>query len=269
MVTFRKKSRFFVSSDFNAFDTSIAESVEDNVIAARQYVVDNRFKVLHFDNHSGNGLKDFFQLHRLYPHWQLQHLTNVYWPYPIANGGWVDYLRLGYGKEKALVQDLAKRSGVFKEITNLGERDAVAFYCVTQLQIGLNSEVWWINLYIDKKGWLEQYNLLDKLLNRKFEEEFLKLLDNIANEEYAFYIYPYSDGDILEFYDGDKFINEMRNFRTNGQSCSISIEKTHEPNDINNNKDMLAYLKGEFSKLLPLYNFISWHPKSNNFLKGL
>jgi len=98
-----------VDSDFKAFDESLAQSVDDRVIAARQYVVDNRFKVLHFDHQSGNGLKDYFQGNKLYPHWQLQHLTNVYWPYPAANGGWVDYLGMGYGKERSLVSRSRKK----------------------------------------------------------------------------------------------------------------------------------------------------------------
>lgn len=48
---------------------------------------------------------------------------------------------MGYGKEKELVKELVKelahRSGIFTEVTDTGTREAIVFYCVTQLQIGL------------------------------------------------------------------------------------------------------------------------------------
>jgi len=137
------------------------------------------------------------------------------------------------------------------------------------LQIGLNSDYWWINLYIDKKGWIEQYNLIEKIKDLYFESEFYQLLDSIAEEGYEFYIYPYPYEDSLIFTDGRDFVKTMREFKNSKKSCSISIEKTHKPNDINNNHSILNYLKGEFAKLLPLYNFISWHPKKNHYLIGL
>ena len=38
-----------------------------------------------------------------------EHWTNVYWPVAEANGGWVDYMRLGYGKPKEHIVELARR----------------------------------------------------------------------------------------------------------------------------------------------------------------
>jgi len=52
---------------------------------------------------------------------------------------------------------------VFTEIADQGVREAIAFFCVTQLQVGLNQYGWWVNLYIDKKGWIEEYNLSEKI----------------------------------------------------------------------------------------------------------
>lgn len=46
-------------------------------------------KFLHYDGGSGKGLVDFFKKNGLHPHWQKQHLTNVFWPFPPANAGWV------------------------------------------------------------------------------------------------------------------------------------------------------------------------------------
>lgn len=262
------QSRFFIDSDFDAFDEKFATSEDSKVIGARQFVVDNRMKYLHYDEGSGQGLVDFLKKHGLYPHWQKQHLTNVYWPFPAANAGWVDYLRMGYGKEKELVKDLAHRSGIFTEITDTGTKDALAFFCVTQLQVGLNYNGWWINLYIDKKGWLEQYNLLQKINSSKQNKiEFIKLLERINKEGYQFYIYPHPYEELdYDRNDPEIFINEMQNFRKDKRACSISIEKFHSRNAKENNKGMLAYLKGEFSKLIPLYNFTSWHPSKNNYI---
>ena len=136
------------------------------------------------------------------------------------------------------------------------------------MQVGLNYNGWWINLYIDKKGWLEQYNLLQKIDSSKQNKvEFIKLLERINKEGYQFYIYPHPYEE-LDYDRNDPvfFINEMQNFRKDKRACSISIEKFHSRNAKENNKGMLAYLKGEFSKLIPLYNFISWHPSKNNYI---
>lgn len=259
---------FFIDSDFNAFDEKFATSEDNKIIGARQIVVDNRMKLLHYDEGSGKGLIDFFRKNGLYPHWQKQHLTNVFWPFPPANAGWVDHLRMGYGKEKELVKELAHRSGIFTEVTDTGTREAIAFFCVTQLQVGLNYNGWWINLYIDKKGWLEQYNLLQKINSSKQNKaEFLKLLEGINKEGYEFIIYPHPYEELdFDRNDPEEFISEMQNFKNNKKACSISIEKYHDRNAAENSHDMLNYLKGEFSKLMPLYNFISWHPKKNNHI---
>lgn len=209
----------------------------------------------------------FFKKYDLHPHWKKNHLTNVIWPFPIANGGWVDYVRMGYGKDKKLVKELAKRTGVFTEITDRGVRDAIAFFCVTQLQIGLNQSGWWINLYIDKKGWIEQYNLLEKINSSKTKmAQFIKMLQIINCEGYKFYIYPQSYQNL--YYDEDdpkEFIDTLEELRKNKESFSISIEKFHERDAVENNHYMLKYLKQEFTKLMPLYNFISWHPQKNNY----
>lgn len=262
------ETRFFIDSDFNAFDEKFATSENDKIIGARQLVVDDRMKPLHNDKGNEKGLEDFFRKNGLYPHWQKQHLTNVFWPFPPANGGWVDYLRMGYGKEKELVKDLAQRSGIFTEITDTGTREAIAFFCVTQLQVGLNYDGWWTNLYIDKKGWLEQYNLLMNInYSKQNKSQLLKLLEGINKEGYEFAIYPYPYEDLdYDRNDPEAFINEMQNFKNNKKACSISIDKYHDRDAKENNQNMLRYLKCEFSKLIPLYNFISWHPKKNNYI---
>lgn len=264
----KNKSTFFNESDFDAFNEEFATSEDEKIIGKRQYVVDNRLKYLHFDGMSGQGLFEFFKKYDLHPHWQKNHLTNVIWPFPVANGGWVNYVRMGYGKHRTLVKELAKRSGVFTEITETGVREAIAFFCVTQLQIGLNANGWWINLYIDKKGWIEQYNLIQKInSSKKQKETFVQLLKNINIYGYKFYIvtYPYEKLYYNENNPED-FIEIFEDLRKRKKTFSISLEKFHEKNSSENNHDILKYLKQEFTKLMPLYNFISWHPQNNNYL---
>jgi hypothetical protein len=80
---------FIKNSDFNAFDKKFATSNYDRIIRARQFVVDNCMKYLHYDEGIGEGLGDFFKKYGLYQHWQKQHLTNVYCPLSVVNGGWL------------------------------------------------------------------------------------------------------------------------------------------------------------------------------------
>jgi len=257
--------KFFTNYDFDAFDVEFAESEDKKIIAARQYVAEYRMRALHNDDGSGNGLDHFFRKRGLHAHWQKQHLTNVYWPFAAANAGWVDYLRMGYGKERKLVKELANRTGVFAEITDMGTREAIAFYCVTQLQVGMDYYGWWINLYIDKKGWIEQNNLLHKIgISNKNKSEFINLLRKAQDEGYDLVIqrenYPF------EYDDANELINAMQELKANKEAFSVSIEKIHERDAKENNSEILNYLKEEFDKLLPLYYFISWHPDSNNYL---
>ncbi|AKN29984.1 hypothetical protein Ccar_03705 [Clostridium carboxidivorans P7] len=55
--------RFFIDSDFEAFDGRFGASDNEKIIANRVYVVNNRFKVLHETN-----LKKFFLKYDLHAH---------------------------------------------------------------------------------------------------------------------------------------------------------------------------------------------------------
>ncbi len=263
---------FLLDSDFNAFNINYATSTDPNIIKNREYVI-NRFKYLYDNQGNIEGLGKFFASKELFPHpeYERKHtnLTNIIWPFFAANGNHVDYLRMGFGKPGNLVKELAKRSKAFTQITNYGEYDSMAFYCVTQLQIGLNENFWWINIYIDKQGWLETNNLLAKLnYSNNLKQEFIDLLTSIVNEHYQLNIYINSS--LCKSYnntDPFEFINKLNLLKSKNASFSISIEKIHTKNSVENSKStILNYLKDEFEKLLPLYNFISWHPQNNNYL---
>lgn len=256
-------SRFFLDSDFDAFDSNFAMSEDSKVYENRKYVQKERFETLNACD--GGGLKQFFVERQLFPHWKKEHLTNVLHPYHIANGGWVDYIRMGYGKKDNLVKELAKRSGIYTAIVDSYAIDQMAFHCVTQLQVGLNYDGWWLNLYIDKGGWLEQNNLTKKIQSSKeLYLEFEHLLEDVSQYGYDVVIYSHEEKEPIYFDYGKDFIQYL--FDNISMQKNISIEKVHVRDDQNNNKQIATYLKTEFQKLIPLYNFISWHPSTNNYL---
>jgi hypothetical protein len=257
--------RYFAASDFSAFDRKYEGSNDPKIIASRKAVLDYKIRPLH--DGGPKGLKFFFAKKGLYPHWQEQHLTNVFWPYPVANGGRVNYMRLGYGKRHDLVRELAKRSGAFTEITDQGVRDMMAFYAVTQLQLSLYQGAWWVNLYIDRKGWLEQANLVKKVqTNRKDRLKLINLLDGVVAQGYDLVLWVYPD-ERLETYDcAEEYLSAIIQHQSERTMFTVSVEKSHKRFCRENNERILDYLKGEFEKLIPLYEMMSWHPVKNNYI---
>lgn len=74
-------SKFFIKSDFEAFDRALATSESSSVIANR-LIVQGRLRDLH-----EGGLKAFMSKYNLYSHWDEKgHLTNVLYPFFKANG---------------------------------------------------------------------------------------------------------------------------------------------------------------------------------------
>lgn len=99
-------------------------------------------------------------------------------------------------------------------------------------------------------------------------QTFISLLNDIVKENYELNIYMHS-GLCTDYNSTDpcSFIDKLNSLKNKNASYSISIEKVHAKDAAENSKaTILNYLKDEFTKLLPLYNFISWHPKSNNYL---
>jgi len=89
----------------------------------------------------------------------------------------------------------------------------------------------------------------------------------INKEGYKFYITVHPEENInYDENNAEDFINILEKLKSSKKAFSVSIEKVHEKDVIENNHDMLKYLKGEFTKLLPVYNFISWHLQKNNHL---
>lgn len=242
-----------------------ARSEDPLVIAARKKVVE-KLRFLQ-DNYFGEPMERY----GLFPHWKREHWTNVFFPLPDANGGFVDYLRLGYGKPKHLVDELAHRSGVFQELTAYGTYDPIAFYYVAMVQLGLNERWWWVNFYMDDKAWLEQYNLLSKVAHPTHRAKLVSILNDLQAVGYQLVIYPQHGG--LEGWVEscpEEFIDALAEHRKKSQPAMVSIELLMEPDAPENSfKRLPEFVLSEFKRLLPLYNFASWHPKKNNFLKGL
>lgn len=251
-------NKFFTVNDFKAFDEELAKSTDEKVIANRMETV-NKLKSLHeFE------LRGIVKKMGLSPHWKKEHLTNVVWPLKQANGEYVDYVRMGYGKPKSKIQKLAKLVGLQIVDTNY-IKDDMAFHHVTQLQISLNQDNWCIALYLDKKGWVEEKNLTNKVKSfPHYYKEFYYLLNDIMQDGYILYLY--SEKGNYYYEDIDEYIADIIEYSNSGVSYTIHICKELEPDDCNNDTDLIAnYVQDEFNKLGSIYKFISWD-EDNNYI---
>ncbi|WML46809.1 hypothetical protein RCG23_14300 [Neobacillus sp. PS3-34] len=188
------------------------------------------------------------------------------WPFPIANGGWVDYLRMGFGKQREFIYELARLSGVFSEVSDHGTRDQIAFHYVTQLQISLSEHGWSVNLYMDK-SWLEQRNLYNKLQDKNSRKEFIHILDSLLQEGFISSII-YHDGSWEDFEDAREFLREFTNLVDQEESFSFLIGKHLERYSPENHAaSILSWVKDQMQILLGAYNYTAWHPSANNYLE--
>lgn len=253
--------KYFLESDFKAFDSSLARKTDDKVIANRLYVV-NKLRAL-----DEQGLKSYMLKNDLHSHKQKAHLTSVVWPLRQANGEYVDYVRMGYGKSKEHVIELAKILQMYS-INNKGfMKYDMAFHYVTQLQLSINEKGWNIALYLGYYGWLQQKKLVNKLFeNSSRREEFKNLLDYIIDNNYVLYLC--SDVGDNYYEDTDEYINDIIDYFHKGISFTIYIanEQDKESKENETNR-ILNFLIDEFDKLMPLYKFISWDPTQNNYIK--
>lgn len=252
--------KYFLESDFKAFDSSLARRTDDKVIGNRIYVV-NKLRDL-----DEQGLKTYMLKNDLHSHWQKAHLTSVVWPLKQANGEYVDYVRMGYGKSKEHIKQLGKILQMYSINDKGFMKDDMAFHYVTQLQLSINENGWNIALYLGHYGWLEQKNLVSKLSeNSSKREEFKNLLDYLIDNKYVLYLYS----DIGDYYyeDTEEYINDIIDYFHKGTSFTIHIanEQDKESNENETNR-ILTFLIAEFDKLMPLYKFISWDPIENNYI---
>lgn len=254
--------KFFVDSDFDAFDWNKRTSEDQGVIADRKVVVE-RLRGLHKD-----GLKKFMNSNGLNSHWdEKNHLTNVIYPFYKANGGSVSYVRLGYGKSKPQFKELAKYLQMLSFTDKGGLKDDIAFHYVTQVQMALYEEGWNVAIYLGKHAWFEQKNLANKLKIHGFRNEFINILDTLLEENYQLCIYNDKyENDFEPYETSEMFIEDIIRFADDGDTFVIHIVNRREIDDEMNDRDLiLDFVKGEFSKLLDAYNFISWS-KSNHFM---
>lgn len=252
--------KFFLDSDFKAFDRKFARSTDEKIIANRMITV-NKFRDLH-----EQGLKKIMNSNELHAHWQKQHLTNVVWPLKQANGEYVDYVRIGYGKSKQEIKELSQILSLFSINDKGYMKDDMAFHYVTQLQLSINEDEWNVALYLGHHGWLEQKNLVNKVKNNKKEKDLLKDTLNFLQDK-GYILYIYSELGDYYYEDASEYINEIIDYSNKGVSFTIHIckelDKDDEKNDI---QKILPYLITEFKILMPIYKFIAWDSKKNNYL---
>lgn len=256
---------FWEDADFACLKRAVARSEDQSVMAARMRVV-HKLWALHTESLGG-----FMRKHGLYPHWQKKHWTNVPWPEPVANGGWVTYLRLGYGKNAEMVRLLAKRSGVFEELTRDGRYDKMAFHLVSMLQVGIDGGGWWVNFYMDDMAWLEQFNLLEKVRHPEHRDELIRLLDDLQVAGYELVLYrEIGEDKKLVFAYPDEFLEAWQTHREQEKPVLVSVELPVRPDaPEDDTRQLPSFVLAEFERLLPLYRFCSWDPEKNSFLQRL
>lgn len=253
-------ARYFSDSDFMAFREDLAYSNSEKVIAARMTVVE-KLRDLHEQE-----LKEFMNSKGLHEHWQKAHLTSVVWPLKQANNEYVNYVRMGYGKPKNKIDELANMSGL-KTMTTKGYlKDDMAFHYITQLQVALNEVSWEVSLYLDDLGWFEQHNLVNKIeSNKSLKGEMISLLESLQDEEYILYL-AFEAG-YVEYDDAEEYIDDIIEKSNSKISFGIHICKSMEKDsDYNDYKKILPFLTEEYLKLMPLYKFMSWDRIQNSYL---
>lgn len=250
-------SKFFIESDFKAFDKALAKSENPSVIANRNIVV-GRLRDLHI-----GGLKAYMEGLGLYPHWKEKtNLTNVVYPFFKANGGSVTYIRLGYAKNKAKMDEYAKRVGMAQLTDKSYLKDDMAFHYLAQIQLALDENGWDTSFYLGHHGWIEQNNLVKKISNKDNRLEFESILEVLKSDGYALNI-----GDDISSSSYKKvssFVDALIDLTNRGAIYTIYIFKHKTVNSVENDKDLIIdYVEGEFTKLLPLYTFVSWSIDNN------
>lgn len=249
--------KYFIESDFNAFAIEKA-TLEDQAIIADRRIVVERMRVLHEE-----GLKKFMNAKGLHPHWNEKlNLTNVIYPYIKANAGRVTYLRMGYGKPKSKIDKLSKHLQMYKFNSRGTLVDDMAFHYITQIQIALDEDGWNTALYLGKHAWLEQKNLVNKLSMGDNRMKFEKLLEELYDEGYTLYLnleqWNYYYEDI------ENYVDDIIKYSNEGVSFTVHIANEREVDDEMNDRDrILNFIKVEFTKLVGIYNFISWDTDNN------
>lgn len=250
-------SKYFIKSDFAAFNEALATSEDSGVIANRM-IVQERLRDLHL-----GGLKEFMLKRGLYPHWKEKtNLTNVLYPFFKANGGSVTYIRLGYAKSKSEIDAYAKRISLAK-LSNSGYlTDDMAFHYLSQIQISLDAYSWDTAFYLGHHGWLEQNNLVRKISNINNRKEFERILDELLLDGYSLNI---GDGfQTTTYKKSSAFSKALIDATNNSLAYTIYISKNKDEYSIENAKDtILDYVCGEFGKLLPLYRYVAWDIDNN------
>lgn len=250
-------SKYFIKSDFAAFDKALATSESSSVIANRM-IVQERLRDLHL-----GGLKAFMLSKGLYPHWKEKtNLTNVLYPFFKANGGSVTYIRLGYSKNKIKIDEYAKRIGMAKITDKSYLKDDMAFHYLSQLQLALNEDGWDVSFYLGHHGWIEQNNLVKKISDKSNREEFEALLEELVLDGYDLNI-----GDDISsttYKKASEFTKALIDATNIGATYTIYICKNKTEHSVENNRDtIMGYVCGEFTKLFPLYRFVSWDVDNN------
>lgn len=250
--------KFFSDQDFDIFSAQYATSEDPEIIKKRKIVFE-KFRDLH-ENH----LKEFCRRIDLHPHHQPQHLTNVYYPFKEANGGYVDYMRLGYGKEHRQITNMYRTNGF--------TREDMAFYKVVQLQTYINEYGFGVDLYLDKSDVIEHTNIAKKISIPSHYNKIVSLIDGFIDEYVPMLLIYEKDEPYQSKYtpvyisNGRDFLDKYLHLYNSKQMFSVIVDIQIDKDD--NTNDICLYpefVKKTFLELFPLYKELSWSI-TNNYL---
>ncbi|MEG0005547.1 MAG: hypothetical protein RR730_06930 [Clostridium sp.] len=252
-------ARYFTQSDLDAFKEEHAESADQAVIENREIVRDKFF------NLHNKKLGAFMESKELYPHYIPENLTSDIHPRD-ENQGYVNHIKMGYGKSDYDVDTLIKLAGEATHLSSGFSSSDIDFNTTTQLQLSLDSNFLTVAFYLDHRGWIELINLEKK---SKYRDENIQQLYQLANSavELGYTLYLYTEEGPEEYDDCYDFISDLLNLVASGEHPAIHIFKCIDLDGDENEEEYIAsYIAEEFDNLLPLYNFISWNSTDNNYI---
>lgn len=252
---------FFLESDFSAFDIEKSRS-KDKLILERRRIVAEKLRELH-----NLGLLEFMNSRGLNSHWEKQYTTSITWPVKRINDEFIDKVYISYGKNRDDVRRLIKLLEILKEIKKDRIEDDEVFNYIPQIQLGLNSNSWNTSLYLDKLGYVEQRNLVNKIRkNQELKNKFENILLALEDKGYKFYIIK--DNQNRNYENQREYVDDIIRYTDSNERYGISIRKEYDKNHRENNRNtIIDFLKDELDNLMEVYYFVSWDYSENDYLR--
>ncbi|MGG5462205.1 hypothetical protein [Clostridium sp. B9] len=252
---------FFLESDFRAFNIENSGSRDKILLEGRRRTAE-KLKELH-----NAGLLEFMNSRGLNSHWEKQYTTSITWPSKRVNDEQVDRIYISYGKGRDDVRRFVKILSMLNAIDGNRIEDDMVFRYIPQIQLGLDGEGWNTSFYLDRYGYIEQKNLVNKIrANYELKDKFKNIL--LALEDKGYKLCIVKDNKSEDYNDEISYVEDIIKYTDNNERYSIFIKKNYDMNHrYNNRNNILDVVKDEFDNLMDAYYFISWDSTENDYLR--